>query len=207
MKSEMFELKGTHDCHLRSEKELELIDKTKADEAFKTQKKKLDDYLQQKGFVKFKTSSYIKRNKLDVLEYVDLQKERYGSKTFTVNYALIPLYTPHDFFFYDLMERLGNLICNKDIWWDYADEEIAEISFRNVMDAMEIFLMPWFEEKETKESLREELLREKSKRESYGSGLSNAQQKWLDALDSEEDFTEIINRNIEKFKLPKKLQY
>lgn len=75
----MFELKGTR-VFLRTEKELELIDKNKADEAFKTQKNKMDDFLRQKGFVKFKTSSYIKRNKLDVLEYVDLFKDRYGSE-------------------------------------------------------------------------------------------------------------------------------
>ena len=35
MKSEMFELKGTWDGALRSEEELELIDKEKAEEAFK----------------------------------------------------------------------------------------------------------------------------------------------------------------------------
>ncbi len=204
MKREMFELKGTR-VFLRSEKELELIDKNKADEAFKTQKNKMDDFLCQKGFVKFKTSSYIKRNKLDVLEYVDLFKDRYGSKTFTVNYALIPLYTPHSFFYYDLTDRLGILIRNRDTWWDFADEEIAAISFRNVMDAIEIFLLPWFEEMESRESLKKELLRENKIRESYG-GDAEYYCYWLDALDSEEDFTEIINQNIKKFKLPKKLQ-
>ncbi len=48
-------------------------------------------------FVKYKANSYIRRNNIDVLEYVNLQKEAYGSQTFTVNYALIPLYVPHDF--------------------------------------------------------------------------------------------------------------
>lgn len=135
----MFELKGAWDGALRSEEELELIDKEKAEEAFKMQKRKLDDFLCKKDFAKYKTGSYLRRNKLDVLEYIGLQKDHYGSKTFTVNYALIPLYTPHDFFYYDLTDRLGKLIRNRDTWWDYADQKIAEISFRNVMDAIDIF--------------------------------------------------------------------
>ena len=205
MKSELFELKGTRLGALRSEKELESVDRDKAEEAFKTQKKKMDDFLREKGFVKYKTGSYLRRNKLDVLEYIGLQKDHYGSKTFAVNYALIPLYTPHSFFYYDLSDRLGRMICNKDIWWDYADEETAEISFRNVMDAIEMFLMPWFEGMESKESLKKELLRENKIRESYG-GNGEYYCYWLNALDSDEDFTEIIKRNIEAFKLPKKLQ-
>lgn len=205
MKSEMFELKGTWDGALRSEEELELIDKEKAEEAFKMQKRKLDDFLCKKDFAKYKTGSYLRRNKLDVLEYIGLQKDHYGSKTFTVNYALIPLYTPHDFFYYDLTDRLGELIRNRDTWWDYADQKIAEISFQNVMDAIDIFLMPWFKEMESGESLKEELLRKNKIRESYG-GDAEHYCYWLDALDSKEDFTEIINQNIRKFKLPKKLQ-
>lgn len=73
------------------------------------------------------------------------------------------------------------------------------------MDAIEIFLLPWFEEMESRESLKKELLRENKIRESYG-GDAEYYCYWLDALDSEEDFTEIINQNIKKFKLPKKLQ-
>lgn len=204
VKNDKFVLKGVR-AHIRTEEELELIDKAKADEAFKTQKKKMDDFLFKKGFVKYKTSSYLRRNQIDVLEYIDLQTEHYGSKTFTVNYALIPLYTPHSFFYFDLTGRLGKLIRNMDTWWDYADQETAEISFRNVMDAMDIFLMPWFEERETKESLKEELLRENEIRASYG-GNAEYYCYWLEALDSNDDFSDIICQNIVKFKLPKKLQ-
>ena len=54
MKSEMFELKGAWDGALRSEEELELIDKEKAEEAFKMQKRKLDDFLCKKDFAKLR---------------------------------------------------------------------------------------------------------------------------------------------------------
>ena len=79
------------------------------------------------------------------------------------------------------------------------------MSFRNVMDAIDIYLLPWFEERENKESLKEELLREETIRKSYGGRLSDIQQAWLDVIDSEEDYSGIISSNIDNFKLPKKL--
>ncbi|WP_288886370.1 DUF4304 domain-containing protein [uncultured Eubacterium sp.] len=200
-----FELQGIASGAIRSDEEMKTIDKELADNVFKLQKKKMDFFMQQKGFVKYKSNSYVRRNKLNVLEYINLQKERYGSKTFTVNYALISLYVPHSFLSFDLGDRLGVLICNKDIWWDYSNEQIAETSFQNVMEAIEMYLLPWFEERENKESLKRELMSEKKKREGYGGRLSDDQQKWLDVVDSEDDFTEIVSSNIEIFKLPKKL--
>ena len=139
------------------------------------------------------------------MEYIDLQKEKYGSKTFTVNYALIPLYVTHSFLSYDLGDRLGELICNRDVWWDYSTAEIAEVSFQNVMDAIDKFLLPWFDEKNNKESLKKELLKEEQKRKRYGGRLSDIQQAWLDVIDSEDDYSDIISSNIATFKLPKKL--
>ena len=169
-------------------------------------KKRLDIFLQQKGFVKYKTNSYARRNDVDVLEYINLQKEQYGSKTFTVNYALIALYVPHSFLSYDLGDRLGKLICNRDVWWDYADEKSAQVSFQNVMDAIECYLLPWFEERRSKESLKKELLIEEQKHKSYGGRLSDVQQAWLNVIDSKEEHSDIISNNIATFKLPKKLQ-
>ena len=171
----------------------------------KEKKKRLDIFLKQKGFVKYKTNSYARRNDVDVLEYINLQKEQYGSKTFTVNYALIALYVPHSFLSYDLGDRLGKLICNRDVWWDYADEKSAQVSFQNVMDAIECYLLPWFEERRSKESLKKELLIEEQKHKSYGGRLSDVQQAWLNVIDSKEDHSDIISNNIATFKLPKKL--
>ena len=43
------------------------------------------------------------------------------------------------------------------------------------------------------------------KRKSYGGRLSDIQQAWLDIIDREEDYSEIISSNIVTFKLPKKM--
>ncbi len=200
-----FKLQGNVPVHIRSETEMESIDKEAADGYFKDQKKKLDLFLKQKGFEKYKTNAYARRNEIDVLEYINLQKEQYGSKTFTVNYALIPLYVPHSFLSYDLGGRLGELISDRDIWWDYSDEQIAEASFINIMDAIEAFLLPWFKERENNETLKKELLKEEQKRKSYGGRLSDIQSAWLNVIDSKEDHFEIISSNTAVFRLPKKL--
>ena len=200
-----FRLRGNVSGAIRSDDEMSSVDKKAADKSFKDKKKKLDLFLQQKGFVKYKTNSYARRNTLNVLEYINLQKEQYGSKTFTVNYALIALYVPHSFLSYDLGDRLGILICDRDVWWDYSNEEIAEISFQNVMDAIDDFLLPWFEERESKESLKRELLKEEQKRKKYGGRLSDIQQAWLNVIDSEDDYSDIISNNIVTFKLPKEI--
>ena len=197
-----FRLRGNVSGAIRSDDEMSSVDKKAADKSFKDKKKKLDLFLQQKGFVKHKTNSYARRNNLNVLEYINLQKEQYGSKTFTVNYALIALYVPHSFLSYDLGDRLGSLICDRDVWWDYSNAEIAEISFQNVMDAIDDYLLPWFEERRSKESLKKELLKEELKRKKYGGRLSDIQQAWLNVIDSEDDYSDIISNNIVTFKLP-----
>ena len=197
-----FRLRGNVSGAIRSDDEMSSVDKKAADKSFRDKKKKLDLFLQQKGFVKYKTNSYARRNNLNVLEYINLQKEQYGSKTFTVNYALIALYVPHSFLSYDLGDRLGSLICDRDVWWDYSNAEIAEISFQNVMDAIDDYLLPWFEERRSKESLKKELLKEELKRKKYGGRLSDIQQAWLNVIDSEDDYSDIIGNNIVTFKLP-----
>ena len=199
-----FVLQGNKPGALRSDEEMAVIDKAVADAAFKSRKSKMDSFLQQKGFVKYKTNAYLRRNSIDVLEHIGLQKEAYGSKTFTVNYCLTPLYVPHNVFSYDLGNRLGYLICNRDVWWDYSDEQAAEVSFRNVQDAIDTFLIPWFEDKSTKASLKQELLNKKKRLESIG--VRFYQQDWIDAIENEKDYSEIINKNFDVLKLPKKLR-
>ncbi len=197
-----FKLQGNVSTAIRSEEEMKHIDKTIADNAFKLQKKRMDDFMLANGFIKYKSNSYLKWNGIDVLEYVDLQKERYGSKTFTINYALIPLYVPHDFFSFDLGGRLGTLMCGKDVWWDYSEEVIAEISFDNVMNAITEFLLPWFEKNSNYNALMKTLLEEKKKRERHGGRLSDIQQLWVDALREATYSIGVINENKCVFKLP-----
>ena len=200
-----FILQGAVSEAIRVDEKMASVNRENADSSFKEQKKKLDLFLQQREFVKYKSNSYARRNTANVLEYINLQKEQYGSKTFTVNYALIALYVPHSFLTYDLGGRLGELICDRDVWWDYSNAEIAEVSFQNVMDAIDDFLLPWFEERKSKESLKKELLKEELKRKKYGGRLSDIQQAWLNVIDSEDDYSDIISSNITTFKLPKKL--
>ncbi len=77
-----FKLQGNVAGAIRSDDEMEVIDKKVADSYYKDQKRKMDVFLQQKGFVKYKTNSYLRRNRLDVLEYIDLQ---YGGCMFNKN--------------------------------------------------------------------------------------------------------------------------
>lgn len=135
--------------HIRLDKELASIDKKAADTAFKVHKKEIiDPYMSAKGFLKYKSNAYVRKNKIDLLEYIDFQKEHYGSKTFTVNLAVMPLYIPHEYIVFGFSKRLGELICNYDIWWDFADEIICEKSMGNVKDAIELFAVPWFHKME-----------------------------------------------------------
>lgn len=196
-----FVFKGTVSHAIRAD--MEGIDKTVADKAFKVQKKRLDAFMLENGFVKYKGTGYARRNDIDVLEYVNLQKEAYGSKTFTVNYALIPLYVPHDILTYDLGGRLAVMITGfNDVWWDFADEKVAEISFSNVMDAISEYLFPWFQKNSNKDILITSLLEEKKRREMHGGRLSNYQQKWLDILMAPVYDASVIEDNLRVFKLP-----
>lgn len=172
-----FKIKGARP-YIRLDEELELIDNKAADAAFKACKKRiLDEYLWSKGFIKYKSNSYIRRNGIDVLEYINLQKERYGSKTFTVNYAMLPLYVPHDFFGIGFGGRVGELINGKSIWWDYADAE--ELMKKLLKD------------------------RETSEKTRIGTGYRN--REWIKALEEKGDYREIVVLNCENLKLPKKL--
>lgn len=194
-----FKLKGNRQ-HLRTDMEMNSLDKKEADEAFKKYKKELiDPLLKEYGFLKYKTNSYVRRNKVDVLEYVDLQKEQHGSKTFTVNCALTPLYVPHDFFCFDISIRIGKLICNKDIWWDYGNVKIAKTGFENVADAIETYAFPWFEAHSTNEAIKEFLIEEKNRREK----LSNNQEAWLVAINNRDNNCSVIADNVKLFSLPK----
>lgn len=200
MKNRKFELRGNR-SFLRMDYERQSIDKDEADHAFKLYKKQyLDTLLKSRGFLKYKTNAYVRRNQIDVLEYIDLQKEKNGSRTFTVNYGLTALYIPHGFINWDINERIGILICNKDIWWDFSNDTIAKVSFENVAKAIEEFVIPWFDAHSNDDSIKKMLLDE---REKYG--WSIYKQTWLEAIDHRCDHSETIEENIKLFRLPKRL--
>ena len=196
-----FELRGNR-SFLRTDDEMQSIDKDEADCAFKLYKKQyLDTLLKSNGFLKYKTNSFVRRNQVDVLEYIDLQKEKSGSRTFTVNYGLTALYIPHGFMNWDINERIGLLICNKDIWWDFANDDIAKVSFENVAKAIEEFVIPWFDARSNDDSIKKMLLDD---REEYG--WSRYKQAWLEMIDHRSNLSGTIEENIKLFGLPKSLQ-
>ena len=190
-----FKLKGNRSL-LRTDSEMMLVNRNEADNAFKLYKKQyIDTLLKSKGFLKYKSNAYVRRNQVDVLEYIDLQKEIHGSRTFTVNYALTALYIPHEFFDWDYCERMGELICKKDVWWDFANDKIAKTSFENVARAIEVFVIPWFDSHSNNDAIKKMLSDGKVR------GLKQA---WLEAIDSHHS-PEIIEENVRIFGLPKML--
>ena len=197
-----FNLKGNRSC-LRTDDDINSINKEEADSSFEIYKKKyIDTLLKSNGFFKYKTNGYVRCNNLDVLEYIGLQKERYGSRTFTVNYALTPLYIHYDFPQFISDERIGMLISQADVWWDYVNAEIANVSFANVAKAIETFVIPWFEVHSTDDSIKQMLFQKQSKK----GHLSLYEQTWLERIDNHNDCCTTIQENAQLFALPKKMR-
>lgn len=184
--------------HIRTETELSNINKEEADKAYKQYKKEImDTLLLSHGFYKYKTNAYVRINPIGLLEYIDLQKERYGSKTFCVNFSVMPLYIQSEVLIFGLGDRLGTYLCGEDVWWDYASEQIARVSFQNVADAVRQYVFPWFDELSTEEGYRNQL-----------SNLSNKKlsEKWLNALEYTADKETLVSNSIITLGLPKKIR-
>ncbi len=152
-----FEFYGGLGRHYRTQKSMARIDKKQADSAYRKYKRKiLDPYMQSKGFLKCKGTSYVRINETGVLERVFLEKDHYGYKKFTVHLETAPIYVPNDGeHITSLFENLGLIITKnicekaKDFWWDFKDGETAEKSFENIVQALEMFGMQYFEDKRT----------------------------------------------------------
>lgn len=174
------------------------IDKSEADRVFKSCKKQyLDHLLKTEGFLQYKSNAYIRRNQVDVLELIELQKEKNGYGTFTVNYALTPLYLRYAFADFWYSERMGILVSGKDVWWDYTDESMARVSFENVARALEEYVLPWFDAHSNNDSIKKLLLAKER--------LSVYEQAWLEYLENPSDCSGIIEENTRLFGLPKSL--
>lgn len=137
------------------------------------------------GFCQYKTRAYVRINPIGLLEYINFQKERYGSKTFCVNFSALPLYLQSEVIVFSLGHRLGTYICGKDVWWDYASDRIARISFQNTAEAIEQYVFPWFEEISTENGYRNQL-----------SNLGNKKlaAEWLNALEHTTDKETLITK-------------
>lgn len=192
-----FKLKGTRK-YFRSDLEMQRLDREAADEAYKEKKKILDDYMISKGFFKHKTNTYIRLNKINVLESINLQKERYGSRTFTVNILLMPMYLPQDSVPFG-GERISYFIGSPDVWWDFGDSKAAETSFKNIVEAVDRFVMPWFEKTSDPECLKNMVQEHKVP----GQFTRNDYIKWNEVFDSYMELDNVVAENVERMKLPK----
>lgn len=144
-KQDKFELYGTGEP-FRGDAEMKHIDTDAAEKALKLCVKELmTPAMKSFGFVKWKPASYVRVNRIGLLEYIDVQKEHYGSRTFTVNVAIMPLYAPESNMCIGFGERVGQYVNGKEFWWDYKDEVTAGKSFENVIEAIQRFVLPWFE--------------------------------------------------------------
>lgn len=195
-----FKLKGTRNA-FRSDLEMQHLDREAADQAYKEKKKLLDDYMISKGFFKHKTNTYIRLNKINVLESINLQKERYGSRTFTVNILLMPMYLPQDSVSFggDRISQIMEL--PTDVWWDFGDAKTAETSFKNIVEAVDRFVMPWFEKTSDPECLKSMVREHKVP----GQFTRNDYIKWNEVFDSYMELGDVVAENIERMKLPKAL--
>ena len=185
--------------YLRLDEEMAQIDKEEADRAFQKYKKEIiDQLLLRQGFSKWKSSAYVRLNQIGLLEFINLQKEQYGSKTFCVNFAAMPLYCGYSYPVLSLGDRLGAYISGKDVWWDYCNERIAVQSFQNVAEAISKFVFPWFLNLDSENGYRKALAELMESRPEIA-------EKWLEALDVVEDKERLIRISIDQLKLPKKL--
>lgn len=159
--------------HLKSDDEMRNIDVVAADAAFKKYKKEiLDVYLKSQGFKPYKTANYARLNSIGVVEYINLQKEAHGSRTFTVNFCLFPLYVPHTFVTIGFGNRIGSYIQHRDFWWSYHDMSTAEKSFTNVVAALDEYVMPWYAERSKEDVYLDELINGKYM-------LGNSRIEWM----------------------------
>ena len=183
----------------RTEAERETLDKAGADAAFrKGQRELYETVLRPEGFLRWRGGAFARRSPEDWLEVIELQKERHGSKTFTVNCMAVLLFLPGAEPDMTFAERLGVLAAGRDVWWDFAPAA-AEESFRNVGDAIRRFALPWFEGLRG-DGFRRALLPERGRLWA---------ERWLAALDARgRDIPaerETVRENCRRLKLPKGL--
>ena len=196
-KQDTFRLAG--ECSHRTEAELAALDRAGADAAFRAGQRGLyEEVLHPAGFLRWKGGAFVRRSPEDWLEVIELQKERHGSKTFTVNCMAVLLFLPGAEPDMTFAERLGVLAVGRDVWWDFAPAA-AEGSFRNVGEALRRFGLPWFERLRG-DGARKALLRE---------GDRPWAKAWLAALDARgRDIPaerETVRENCLRLKLPKGL--
>lgn len=154
----LFQPSDSH--YLRMTEEMANIDTKEADAAFsRCFRSYLRDPLKRRGFFPCGTVQLSRVNHLHLLEVVRLHKEGYGSKTFTADVGILPLYVPYPNFYpmYAFGDRLGCCAYGHDFWWDFHCQSVAEKSFQDVYTILYETVLPWFESISTYDIVAEHL--------------------------------------------------
>ena len=183
-------------------REAGVFDKKEADRAFsRYSKETISGLLGPLGFEKAGKAKWMRINPVGLLEYIDLQKEARGSMTFTVNSALLPMYVKCDYICIGFGNRIGRLICDRDVWWGYGNDGEAKASFQNAAEAIELFVIPWFAQYGSESAYREKLVADIES----GSVLTYPSKEWLEALDSSVRDEGVVRENAAAWNVPKNL--
>lgn len=110
-----------------------------------------------------KTSRIIARIQDDILQFVDLQLEAYGSKGFCVNYASLSLFCPRDYLILQPGARLKRENC-AEAWLPAKSHDEADASMAIVVNMARTQAVPFFDATKSVGGLLACL-----KRESWGS--------------------------------------
>lgn len=134
------------------------LDTKAADKAFRTCKRTiLDPYMKSHGFYKYKTAGYVRLNPIGLVEFISTLRMPHGCKTCTMDIALIPLYVPMDFLIIGFGDRIGWFMGTGDFWWDFQTPAIAAESFENMVDAVDTFVLPWFQRYENENTFLQDM--------------------------------------------------
>ncbi len=129
----------------KNDPEMAQLNAKEADAAFKTCKKTvLDAYMKSQGFFKHKSAHYVRLSPIGLVEFVGIMRMPHGCRTCTLDVALIPLYIPLPVLVIGFGGRIGEMMGTGDFWWDYKDPSTASLSFQNIVEALDTFVMPWF---------------------------------------------------------------
>jgi hypothetical protein len=112
--------------------------------------------LKDHGFKKYKSVNIARITKDSLFQVINFQKEAYGSKTFTANVTIRPLFIPHKYLTLSPGERLGYFTYGYDKWWSFIDETISNESFNEVKAILFDHVLPMFNDLISSEHLLEE---------------------------------------------------
>jgi hypothetical protein len=103
-----------------------------------------------------KTNRLILRISDDILQFIDLQLSSFGDKSFCVNYASIPLFSPRDYLVLQPGDRLRKK--GAEAWWSSSDQKVAGHSMTEIVNLLKEQAIPFFNKTETVSGLLKVLL-------------------------------------------------